>query len=436
MKKIATIFFILLITECECDYYESDYLGSKLPQCSRLSNGCKLKTFISAFSRPLPTNSYICHNLNFKFKPDELVALRNCTFYQLLIYFRLGKAAILDDSLDIGSVVTFLDTSSQNNAVAFNNLKGFAIDAFKYTDFFATLVFYDSRFEFYSNGIRIDSCDQLNLNRSNMSSIFQVLSKHSSFVFKKCTFKHRVCPLVFTNFTASGLTIENFIDTIYKRNILTFTNISDSITEINSMIVELRMDNFEIRQLDSRLLNRLAFKNINCLYLYGKLNSILTGLFRSFTQLRRIVLYDSIIRQFFHNGIDWMFDLNFDLNIDVRNATQMKKVFQMRFIRITFTHVIQVGRKFSDDTITSLNLFPNEDFCLYTRFPFNQLIVLFFDNQYEDRTCTYIWIVQYYSNYNESVDISTFDSTLYWIINRDLKANLSDLIKKCDFQEM
>ena len=436
MKKIATIFFILLITKCECDYYESDYLGPKLPQCNRLSNGCKLKTFLSAFNRPLPTNSYICHNLNFKFKSDELVALRNCTFYQLLIYFRLGKAAILDESLDIGSVVTFLDTSSQNTAVTFNNLKGFEIDAFKYTDYSVTVVFYDSRFEFYSNGVRIDSCDQLSLNRSNMSSIFQALSKHSSFCFNRCTFKHRVCPLVFTNFTASDLVIENFIDTIYKRNILTFTNISDSITEINSMVVELRMDKFEIKQLDSRLLNRLAFKNINRLSLYGKLNSIQTGLFKSFTQLRQIVFYDSIIRQLFHTGIDWMLDLNIGLNIDVRNGTLMKKVFRMRFISITFTHVLEVGGKTLDDTITSLNLFPNEDFCLYTRFPFNQLIVLFFDNRSEDRTCTYIWIVQYYSNYNESTNISTFYYTLYWIINRDLKANLSDLIKKCDFQEM
>ena len=54
-------------------------------------------------------------------------------------------------------------------------------------------------------------------------------------------------------------------------------------------------------------------------------------------------------------------------------------------------------------------IFPDEDFCIYVDFPFNQFVVhyesikpeIHFIYKEKEFTCNYLWLVQYYELYYE-----------------------------------
>jgi hypothetical protein len=79
----------------------------------------------------------------------------------------------------------------------------------------------------------------------------------------------------------------------------------------------------------------------------------------------------------------------------------MINTFSSLRVTITFT---TYDAKFLNDYKIRTN-FPDEDFCLYQNFPFEQLIVSLYDlhNHLEliddSLTCTYLWLIQFYPIY-------------------------------------
>ena len=113
-------------------------------------------------------------------------------------------------------------------------------------------------------------------------------------------------------------------------------------------------------------------------------------------------------------------------------------------MRFTFINLHQnAGYDFYKVIYKRLNkievIFPDEDFCLYANYPFNQLVIIVIDKndlKHDDKlTCTFLWL----SKYNEII----FDKLKKYILNatsiyldldgyyRNEKNNLTD---ECDFQ--
>lgn len=83
--------------------------------------------------------------------------------------------------------------------------------------------------------------------------------------------------------------------------------------------------------------------------------------------------------------------------------------------------------------------YPNEDFCLYKDFPFNQAIYIF-DKLYlkilltqDTPTCTFLWLTQFYPIYQNFTTAS--NSNYFNLKNRAYAKLFTNLSSKCDFKQ-
>ena len=108
----------------------------------------------------------------------------------------------------------------------------------------------------------------------------------------------------------------------------------------------------------------------------------------------------TILRRISHRqGIKWIRQWNYDVNVNVLN---------LRDIRFTSHKYIEISETLTDRSRIS-QIFPQEDFCIYVDFPFNQLVILqkmfYFNKAIAEKidndlfTCTYLWLTQYYEHY-------------------------------------
>ena len=89
------------------------------------------------------------------------------------------------------------------------------------------------------------------------------------------------------------------------------------------------------------------------------------------------------------------------------------------------------------------NIFPDEDFCIYVNFPFNQLVIIYeydfemFKINYlnlkpidKEYSCTILWLIQYYEIYIEFLEDIKGLNLEYFINATSFKS-----ISKCNFEE-
>ena len=55
--------------------------------------------------------------------------------------------------------------------------------------------------------------------------------------------------------------------------------------------------------------------------LIGEFQTIEIGLFKHFSQLKDIIFFVPFFRKLCHQGIDWMFDLNFGVQVNLSNTS-------------------------------------------------------------------------------------------------------------------
>ncbi len=196
----------------------------------------------------------------------------------------------------------------------------------------------------------------------------------------------------------------------YKKNILQFT--SDNCTvDIGSNVYYVAFENAEKIDLNSSILNEHVFKNIGTLGLWGEFKAIQIGLLKSFKSIKNVVLDHLFSRQLFHRvGIQWIFDLNADVNLDGKNKSLYYSGMIWRSpwsvtniwhyinneegLQHYFDQRLQLTVPFFLDI--NMRIFPDEDFCLYVDFPFNQWISMeIMSPQKNSLSCTYLWLRQY-----------------------------------------
>ena len=183
-------------------------------------------------------------------------------------------------------------------------------------------------------------------------------------------------------------------------------------------------------ELNSIILNEFVFYGIEELSLYGDIVSIEKGLFKSFVNLNAIELDILTARKLFHSGIDWVFDLNEDVNVDINNNSSFNDSYWCIILNIN--SISNDKRTISNLDFTINDYFPNEDFCLYAQFPFQRLILvnfIGFEFKGKDYSCTYLWFYQHLLLYNK------FYNWEYMFLTKKARIPKVDkkTIDKCNF---
>ena len=409
------------------------------PNCNRLSNGCELKSY---YCQENPNNTkchmYVCDrfDVNFRFDQSEMDLIRNCSSNNPQvkeavnnIYFQLSKWSIINDSFDLLNNELFLtslnlDTKTEaetasfvenmaniRNKMSFRYVKGFEVGKFKHRNISIRLDFYYSKFDFYYNKSLVRSDDDLinfdenSENSKYLFNAFNMLNPEKDNLtlidvrFYNCEYKNEINPLNVFILQINCLRFYAIQNTYYKRNFPRFQpmsridlNISEE--EFRSSIFYLDFVNMQNIELNSFILNEFLFSNIVSLRLFGDIVSIKKGLFKSFKDLKIIYLDIFSTRKLMNRGIDWLFDFNSGINVDVNNSSMAKYYNENDCVKIIVNSYYEKGIVEIVE-FNSYEHFPDEDFCLYTKFPFNQLVLMLLgDFRSYYHSCTFLWFVQ------------------------------------------
>lgn len=412
--------------------------------CKHMINGCYLKTYTNSYYDKTTTNRFICKSLRqsstLELNLTKCLKNHNDAYR---IYFRLAKSELLDRSFDMAQI-------NQQHIlmfVEFRFLKGFDISAYgneavyswKEMIFF---IIYFSKFEFYFNHRLVTSCD--NLNSTNIRMLFQVIHSPGLVVrFIRAKFsKNQVCPSLFTETRLHRIDFaDSLVNSFYKKNILTFSKQEG--TKINTVIKTLFVVKFHNIDIDETFLDKRVFKNLSRLALIGEIASIQKGLFKSFIQMRELsihgLFYIKLVRR---DGIHWLSDFNSEVRINLSDRSSQLTVNTIKsklFLFDLSTASPWHGMSYDEDSVRIKALFPDEDFCLYLDFPFEQAIVLSYIRAYVNlaRPCSFVWLIQYtqiYYDFLEPVNLRVYSYNLSMFLQKNL-VNLTEIARKCNFEK-
>jgi hypothetical protein len=86
-------------------------------------------------------------------------------------------------------------------------------------------------------------------------------------------------------------------------------------------------------------------------------------------------------------------------------------------------------------------IFPDEDFCIYVDFPFNQLVMIYENIENEvnfidnDLSCTYLWLIRFYKSYARIYYYPNIKSDFSRYIVRMVNSTAFKSRSKCNFEE-
>ena len=359
---------------------------------------------------------------------------------------RQGSIRLKRETIDLKDLFSYFN-ASKSVLVAFQFFKGFQINLFNdKDDSFSSEQHHNkiaicsySDLNFYSGEKLLRTCDDFMAATNSTRSIFQLLSKMSDneISIKLAETKTPICPLVFKDFRIQTLWLFGQ-NSFYSRSVLWFEN-STKIGRLNSNIIHLEI-NIDNANLDFNFLNPFVFESVKAIYIYGKVKKIDPKLFSTFKNITFLYLKLEYFRNLMHNnGLEWLKNINSDINVDLNNQTEIAENIQKRLKYIYHDCV-----KFP-----SLDeVFPDEDFCLYADFPLSQFILVLksrvelthFGNNF---SCTYLWITRLYeliipafppgTNIHEIL-INLLESDEYKSINRCRFADRINLCNRSTFK--
>ena len=144
-------------------------------------------------------------------------------------------------------------------------------------------------------------------------------------ILKNIEYKHKICPLVFTNAKILTISLQNLVDTFYKKSVISFTN--ESYPSLNSIIESVSIENVQNVNLDLNLLHPSVFNYTPSILIFGTLNSIDGEIFMRLKNLLLIVIGPMIFRKINHKqGIEWIKQWNYGVNVNLTNLNQVQNV--------------------------------------------------------------------------------------------------------------
>ena len=378
----------------------------------------------------------------FKFKepPAQLLtASEKCVignnFSRNSINFRWmsNDLTVLEKKFNFTNVFRYFDYFKGSLTIYFWYLKGFDVNfldkKYSFKSFKTVYIdIWNCQLDFYNNKKKkMNSCqDFADSNITEIQSIFQITKSMLSLNFVQ--YKQKICPLVFMNTRIEIFTIIELVDTFYKRNVLLFSANKTIISRLNSQIRILELINAINTYLDLNIIHPAVFNYTEEIRIRSSiLNRIDGDIFENLKNLITLEIDEISFRRINHKqGIKWIRQWNHDVNVNFssikENCSSHKEII------ITAT--------------TLSRIFPEEDFCIYVDFPFNQLVIAFvyfkdYLNEYNENTCTYLWLVQYYGYYlNTCKKSKTYFSYFNSIILEiTFNSTAYKSISKCKFEQ-
>ena len=404
---LTSVFNCKLPYGCEINVVQFivDYSGNEKTSMGSPGILCNIRDETFRFDYPMPEPLFIPGS------KDWCYISTNELDYDT-IEFRFPSNFILDKQFNLKKMLNYTWYLKYGFGSNFVNLKGFELDITNdkkihiensTNDFKIQCI--RSKIEFYSNGRHIKTCQDIidEYPSGNISSLFQIqrLDAKTWITMFHSEFKTTLCPLLFKNSDIKNVYFIGLVDSYYKRNILTIEN--RTFDDLNSTILNLCIMKAEKINIDSNLLNPSVFQHLIYIYLSGSFNNIDGNSLNLLKELNEICIAKKNFRDIIHkNGIKWIRDLNAHLDVNLSNFEELKKDYHQR-------REIQIGVFNSKTEIRSSKLFPDEDFCLYKEFPFNQLVILM-EYAYDHKifalldsnrhyTCSYLWLTQYFDRF-------------------------------------
>ena len=282
-------------------------------------------------------------------------------------------------------------------------------------------------------------------------SVFQVKLAYDvyhnvsrDFVLRNVEYKQSICPLMFNNSNIPLFILVHLVETFYKRNVLSFTKENvNTYKYLKSNITKVILHKLENINLDLKLLNPLVFYQTIWMNVRSEsLNSINGAIFRNLKNLLYFQIDEVIFRKINHKqGIKWIRQWNFGRNVNLtkENISYSNTISNIVPRRLILSTIRKNTRK------RMSVIFPDEDFCIYVDFPFNQFVILyellraeikFIIKDNEELSCTYLWLIQYYDLYYKNFLIyKKTDTNMYKSIMRVLNSTAFKSISKCNFEE-
>ena len=341
--------------------------------------------------------------------------------------------------IDLKSWIQYISMVNATFHVSFSSISSFELDLFE-SDVEIDILMRNTKviflscnlcaFQFYKGEQTIKSCDDFT-NQTSPRSIFQLFSKFNSRTLSLLLTqnKYKLCPLIFNNVNFNEVYIigEN---SYFSQSTLSFSN--ETFDKLNSSISDIFVY-VENVDLDFRFLHPSVFQNMRVLVIKSKVRSIKANLFRSaFKSLRQIDCEAEHFRSLNHiAGIEWIKSINNDLAF--LNLSDIYQIYE----HLPRSKFILLNCLNNAVTPSMADVFPDEDFCLYKDFPFNQLVILIHGCTsrtflYADRrklTCTYLWLIQHYRSFNFDPDFPYFEHIITLVKSVEFRS-----VSKCNFK--
>ena len=380
------------------------------------------------------SNGKKCEFLKEPSKNDEIIIEFKKQFH---------RKYILDKMLNMMNFVKIINTTQKYYNLRLTNLNGFDVNLYKEADekqlqveavHIWQMEFINTRLEFFVNKSLVKSCDDLNI--SSLRSIFQIRSTEygiSKLLLSNCKYQENLCPLVFKNAYINRIFFRGLIKSFYKTNVLSFSSISE---EINSYIYVIVIYSSRNIDLDLKFLNPSVFKSLSSIYAMDQIRSIDANLFVYLKRIEYLEIEARYTKKLMHKGIDWIRAWNKDnVRVDFNDSNSVRDQFD--------SHVNLKIRFYEYQLVA--DVFPDEDFCIYKDYPFEQLVILSQRNTLSPSsirtgfTCTFLWLTQYYSTLVKIFpnDANYWDWETRLIIQTTLNLmNNKSNMTNCDFKQL
>ncbi|CAF0896653.1 unnamed protein product [Brachionus calyciflorus] len=364
----------------------------------------------------------ICNSLNESLSFNFIKSCLNDYSYLELCYDLKDNYRILDNNSFKSTLTMFENLKLRYSRIRFWNLKGIYLNTFNVnkTSSIINLSFYNSILKIY-NSLQINYFS----NRNFYTRIY---------FEDRIVYSEQVDPFLFSNIHVQNLKFSYMSNTFYRKNYIQFKNESSKDPNLKSNIESLILYQVENILINLDLVNKYLFAETIDLLISGKINQIEANVFKELKNLRFLYLDMYFVKGLFHKGLDWLNKINNDLRIDPLNSTDINlnkdRIFHIK---------IAYDTEQSDSRLLNANdIFPEEDFCLYEKFPFNQMIFLTVDDlekeyfpNYYNYTCTLKWIQKYNTKY------LSYDIRFFYVKNNDFgnfnECDYEYLVKNCKF---
>jgi hypothetical protein len=360
-----------------------------------------------------------------------------------------NRKLILDNSLNSKGLM--LNLISEVVGINLNNFKGFDLlsNPFKDIEYIVYKNKYDfwsidaSNFQFYINNKLINKQECLNNNKNkNWNNFITNSIIFSLRITQYSKYSMNTCPYIFKNTIIDNLFLFDLKSSFINSNKLTFLKLNQTNNDLNSKIYQVILSLYRIH-FDENLFNKEIFQNTTSLDLNGILNGIQDDLFKSFNELTLIRIRAQNVKQLFAANNKWLEYLNYNLEIVDLNGPK-DYIFNLLPNSI-FLIIYQTFPKLS------FYDYPNEDFCLFAKFPHNKLVFPQLKPiQYSNCTCTELFLIQYsiaidsgFQYYSDKV-LLTYQYWQYYMDDMSEKKfskcfqneiDFYNLVKTCDFKQ-